>query len=66
MSQEQLGDATGMTPVHVSRMRKELEQRGLIRRTVRSVAIEDWDRLTDAGYFDPAYLHLKQIASLIH
>lgn len=66
MSQEQLGDATGLTPVHVNRMLKELEQRGLIRRTVRSVAIEDWNRLADAGDFDPAYLHFKQMASLYH
>jgi CRP-like cAMP-binding protein len=60
MTQEQLADCTGLTSVHVNRMLKGLEKDGLISRTLRSVTIEDWKKLADAGDFDSAYLHLKE------
>ena len=59
MTQEQVADATGLTPVHVNRSLKELEARGLIARTVRYVAVSDWQSLKAAGDFDEAYLHLR-------
>ena len=65
LTQEQLADATGMTPVHVNRVLKELEQRGLITRSVRSVGIADWDRLEKAADFSSAYLHLKEREPLL-
>jgi CRP-like cAMP-binding protein len=58
MTQEQLADSTGMTPVHVNRSLMELEARGLITRTVRYVAVADWENLQQAGDFSDAYLHL--------
>ena len=58
MTQEQLADATGLTPVHVNRTLRDLEQRGLISRNVRTVAIADWDRIREAADFNAAYLHL--------
>lgn len=59
MTQEQLADATGLTPVHVNRMLMSLAQDGLIERvTPRSVVIGDWKKLAEAGDFDRAYLHL--------
>lgn len=62
MTQEELADATGMTPVHVNRMLKELVGRGLIERvTPKSVQIGDWRKLAEAGDFNPAYLHLRAI-----
>ena len=62
MTQEQLADATGMTPVHVNRMLQELVQLGLIKRaTPRSVVIGDWRKLAEAGDFNPAYLHLEAV-----
>ena len=61
MTQEQLADATGLTPVHVNRVIRKLEAEGLISRTSpRSVAIGDWKRLAQAGDFDSGYLHMKQ------
>jgi CRP-like cAMP-binding protein len=61
MTQEQLADATGMTPVHVNRSIKALEADGLIQRThPRSVHIGDWRKLAAAGDFDSNYLHLRQ------
>ena len=65
LTQEQLADATGMTPVHVNRVLKDLEQRGLITRSVRSVGIADWEQLQKAADFSSTYLHLKDRAPLL-
>lgn len=60
MTQEQIGDATGLTSVHVNRTIKVLEAEGLIRRTgPRAVTIGDWKLLAEAGDFDSGYLHMK-------
>lgn len=60
MTQEQLGDATGMTAVHVNRTIKSLEADGLIERTSpRAITIGDWKKLAEAGDFDSNYLHLR-------
>lgn len=57
MSQEQIADATGLTPVHVNRMLMLLGSEGAIRREGRKVEISDWDLLSRIADFDPAYLH---------
>ncbi|MGE5564177.1 MAG: Crp/Fnr family transcriptional regulator [Bacillota bacterium] len=60
MSQEQLGDATGLTSMHVNRTLKALERDGLIERLhPRSIHIGDWRKLAEAGDFDSGYLHLR-------
>ena len=59
MSQEQLADALSLTAVHTNRMLMHLGDEGLIARTLRSVRILDWQRLTEVGDFDPAYLHME-------
>jgi CRP-like cAMP-binding protein len=64
MTQEQIADAVGLTPVHVNRVLKDLGQRGLIDREKRSVAIPDWERLREIGDFSARYLHLDQSASV--
>jgi CRP-like cAMP-binding protein len=59
MTQEQIGDCTGLTPIHVNRMLRQLESERLITRGgSRSVTIGDWNKLADAGDFDSNYLHL--------
>lgn len=57
MTQEQLGDATGLTAVHVNRTMQILRTAGLISSNKRSITIEDWKGLTTVGDFDTAYLH---------
>ena len=57
MTQEQLGDATGLTSVHVNRTMQGLRSDGLISSDKRAITIEDWAGLTAAGDFDTAYLH---------
>ena len=58
LTQEQLGDVTGLTSVHVNRSLMALEAEGLLTRTQRYVAVPDWPKLKQAGDFDEAYLHL--------
>lgn len=61
MTQEQLGDATGLTAVHINRTLKTLEAEGLITRTSpRAVTIGDWQKLAQAGDFHSRYLHMKK------
>ncbi len=61
MTQEQLADTTGLTPVHVNRTLKGLEAENLItRKSSRSITIGDWKKLADAGDFDSNYLHLRE------
>ena len=60
MTQEQLADSTGLTPVHVNRTLKALEREGLIARaSARAIDIGDWRKLADAGDFDSNYLHMR-------
>lgn len=63
MTQEQLADAVGLTSVHVNRVLRQLAEDGLISRDRRSVTIEDWPRLRQAGDFNERYLHHDVIAA---
>ncbi len=60
MTQEQLGDATGMTAVHVNRMLKNLQLEGLIARDRNKITITDWAGLSALSDFNPTYLHLDR------
>jgi CRP-like cAMP-binding protein len=58
LTQEQLADAVGLTPVHINRTLKALEASGLIERDRRSLTIADWSALSWVGDFDESYLYL--------
>jgi CRP-like cAMP-binding protein len=58
MTQEQLADASGVTPVHVNRVLKGLEADGLITLDRGTIKFVDWRALQAAGDFNPRYLHL--------
>lgn len=62
MTQEQLADATGLTPVHVSRVLRTLSDEGLIRRTNRMIEIPHWASLRSVAGFSDTYLHPDQMA----
>jgi CRP-like cAMP-binding protein len=57
MTQEHIADATGLTPVHVNRMLRELREEGVIERTGREFRILDWDAMRSVADFDATYLH---------
>jgi CRP-like cAMP-binding protein len=59
MTQEQLADVLGLTPVHVNRTLQALESEGLITRSRRQVTIPDWEKLREVGDFNERYLHLQ-------
>ena len=58
LTQTDLAEATGMTPVHVNRMVQELRARGLIRWKGREFEALDLDGLCNVAMFNPTYLHL--------
>lgn len=57
MSQELIGDATGLTAIHVNRMLRALGEEGVIERDKRDVRIADWARMQRVAEFDADYLH---------
>jgi CRP-like cAMP-binding protein len=57
VTQTELGDALGLSYVHVNRTLMELRADRLIRWQDSTVAILDWPRLVEAADFDPTYLH---------
>jgi CRP-like cAMP-binding protein len=57
MTQEQIGNATGLTSVHVNRTLQALRRDGAITLTRQSVTITDFARLQAEGDFSRAYLH---------
>lgn len=58
MNQEQIGDALGLTSVHVNRTIKELRDEGIISIAEREVRIADVAALKRIGEFDPSYLRM--------
>ena len=60
MTQEQLGDALGMTSVHVNRSIKALEMDGLIIRNKRTISFPNIAELRSVGDFSALYLHADQ------
>jgi CRP-like cAMP-binding protein len=63
MTQEQLADATGLTPVHVNRVLQGLQREGLIERDRRMVRFVSWERIQDVGDFNPRYLHMREFVA---
>jgi DNA-binding transcriptional regulator LsrR (DeoR family) len=58
MTQTELGDALGLTTVHVNRVIQDLRRDGLITLGRGSLCINDWERLRQLAKFNPLYLHL--------
>lgn len=58
VTQTQLADATGLTPVHVNRILKAMRAEGLVDVRRREVSILDWAGLVEAGDFDRRYLQV--------
>lgn len=63
ITQAELGDALGLSSVHVNRSLQELRAEGLIVSRGRTLVITDPKGLEKAGDFDPAYLHLQKLAA---
>ncbi|TIS63902.1 MAG: Crp/Fnr family transcriptional regulator [Mesorhizobium sp.] len=59
ITQAALGDAVGLSAVHVNRTLQALRGDGLIATPGTKLRALDWPGLVQAGEFDPTYLHLK-------
>jgi CRP-like cAMP-binding protein len=57
MTQIEIGDAAGLTNVHVNRTLQGLRSDGLISDSKGTLAILNWPGLQEAGDFSSAYLH---------
>lgn len=57
MTQEQLADLLGLTPVHINRMIKRLEAKGAIERNGRKLRVADLAQLQQISEFSDVYLH---------
>jgi CRP-like cAMP-binding protein len=60
LTQAEIGDATGLSTVHVNRSLMQLRGDGLITLQRNLCTIPDLGRLQEAAMFDPTYLHLRQ------
>jgi len=57
VSQNDLADALGITPVHMNRTIQWLRGEELIRTHMHAVTIENWEAMSELAGFDPIYLH---------
>lgn len=55
LTQEEIGDATGLTAVHVNRMLRALEEAGLIQRRDGRITIPDEERLAALAAYENRY-----------
>jgi CRP-like cAMP-binding protein len=56
-----LGQAVGLSSVHVNRAVQTLRGAGLINWSGQTVTIPNWTRLCEFAHFNPSYLHVDQL-----
>jgi CRP-like cAMP-binding protein len=61
VTQTDLADATGLSPVHLNRILQQLRNSGLIVLRDKTLTLHDFEMLCRAGMFNPAYLHLGRV-----
>ena len=59
LTQTDIGDAMGLSTVHVNRTLQQLRAEGLITLHSNVLVVRDWRRLRAAAEFDPSYLFCK-------
>ncbi|WP_114953531.1 Crp/Fnr family transcriptional regulator [Sphingosinicella terrae] len=59
LTQTEIAECMGLTPVHVNRTLRELRERGLLEFRSGRVSIPDLAALARVAEFDPAYLYLE-------
>ena len=57
LKQQDLADALGLTPTHLSRVIRKLNDSGMATLKRRILWVKDLDALKEAGSFNPNYLH---------
>jgi len=59
LTQEQLGEAMGITAVHANRILKQLHREGVLKFQRGRITVLDEDKFGDVADFDGLYLHLS-------
>jgi CRP-like cAMP-binding protein len=59
VTQADIADSLGLSVVHVNRTLQQLRGEGLITWRNGTLVVHDWERLEEAGEFEPSYLQLK-------
>jgi len=59
LTQDELADLMGITPIHVNRTLKLLRAAGLVKFSRSELCIPDFDKLKEIGGFESNYLHLR-------
>jgi len=65
LTQIDLADTMGITPVYVNRTLQRMRSEGLITLKQRALTILEPERLTALGMFTPGYLHLGERAAQV-
>jgi CRP-like cAMP-binding protein len=60
LTQEEIADALGLTPVHVNRVLQRMRAEDLITLKKSALTILDYGRLEQASGFNPNYLHIER------
>ena len=60
LTQTDLAEILGLTPVHINRMLKQLREEGLLTFKNKTVEVRDWDLLVEIAELDPLYLSMNQ------
>jgi CRP-like cAMP-binding protein len=63
ISQAMLGEAVGVTSVHVNRVLQQLRKHRLVEWAKGTLEVRDWEGLVAAAGFETRYLHLKPAAA---
>ena len=63
ITQIDLADALGLTPVHINRVLRDMRARTLLTLRSSTLVIETWDELLRLSEFDPTYLRLETRAA---
>jgi CRP-like cAMP-binding protein len=66
VTQADLGEATGLSTVHVNRSLQALRKDGLLRFEHGKVVIPDWQAMVRAGDFDGSYLETEKPLRFLH
>jgi CRP-like cAMP-binding protein len=62
LTQTEIGEATGLSNVHINRVVQSLRASKLITLRNGTLTVHDWEGLQDFAGFDPTYLHLGRHA----
>ena len=60
LTQNQLGDTIGLTPVHVNRTLQRMRNEGLVELDNKRLKICDIEKLKEIAQFNSEYLHMKR------